>query len=213
MNAWLFVFAAVLIVGALLWRWTRFPRDGQYLVAAFLMLGLAGYAWQGHPNTPGSPVSPYGKAIPDDGNVRRFMTARFGAAGETLGYSDAWLKAGRPDLAVRTINIGLQSNPNNADLWVGLGGALVAASDGVVTPAATFAFEKAARLAPAHPGPAFFEGLAAAQGGKIEDAARSWLALLDRTPKDALWRQDLEMRLSAIAQMVTNAPNSGNSVP
>lgn len=213
MNGWLIISGAVLIVGALLWRLTRLPRDGQFLVAAFLMLGLAGYAWQGRPSIAGSPVSAraQAQAQTDSGNVRRFLTTRFGPAGETLGYADAWLKAGRPDLAVRTIKIGLKSSPNNPDLWVALGGALTASGNGVVTPAATFAFDKAAALAPTHPGPTFFSGLAAAQANKVEDAIRIWLTLYEKSPPDAPWREDLEARLSAIADMIRSVPNSANS--
>lgn len=211
MNGWLIMFAAALMVGALLWRLTRLPRDGQYLVAAFLMLGLAGYAWQGRPSASGSPVNASVQAQVESGDVSRFLTTRFGPAGETLGYANAWLKAGRPDLAVRTIKIGLKSSPNSADLWVALGGAVMASSNGVVTPAATFAFDKAAALSPSHPAPQFFSGLAAAQSNNVEDAARIWLILYEKSPPKSPWLDDLGMRLSSIAAMIRTVPNVANS--
>lgn len=212
MMGWIIMVLIAAAVAAYVLLRSAFPRQNWQILAAFLMLGFAGYAWQGHPDVPGQPVVSQKQAAAGDGNVRRFLTTGFGPAGETLGYSEAWLKVGRPDLAVRIIKLGLQKQPSNPDLWVALGGALTAASDGMVTPAAQFAFGKAAGLAPQHPAPAFFEGLAAAQNDKVEDAARIWFALYERTPPNALWRPDLEMRLSAIAQTLVNAPNSANSL-
>ncbi len=213
MTGWLFIIGAALIAGGLLFRWTRLPRGGQYLMAAFLMLGLAGYAWQGHPSTPGAPVSRINAEPKTDGSVRRFASARFGPVGETLGYTEAWLKAGRPDLALRVIKQGLKANPNSPDLWLAMGGALSAAGDGVIVPAADYAFDRARALSPDHPGVLFFDGLAAAQGDDVENAARIWLKLYETSPPDAPWRLDVEMRLSAIAQMVRTVPNSNTSGP
>jgi cytochrome c-type biogenesis protein CcmH len=208
---WLIIIGLTLAVGAALVRWAPVDRSGQHLIAAFLMLGLAGYAWQGRPGAQGTPVSARAPVVADDGNVRRFLSTGFGAAGDTLGYSDAWLKVGRPDLAVRVIKKGLATNDANPDLWVALGGAMTRASDGVVTPAAQFAFGKAAALDPKHPGPRFFNGLSAAQTGNMEEAARIWVSLYDATPPDALWRQDLEQRLSALSQQVQAVPNSAEN--
>jgi cytochrome c-type biogenesis protein CcmH/NrfG len=46
----------------------------------------------------------------------------------------------------------------------GLGNALVLHADGMMTPAAELAFQRAAKLAPDHPGPKFFYGLAWRKG-------------------------------------------------
>ena len=70
------------------------------------------------------------------------------------------------------IRAGLRSDPDNADLWVGLGNALVVHADGMMSPAAELAFQRAAQIAPDHPGPQFFYGLALAQGGKYDEAER-----------------------------------------
>lgn len=208
MTGWIFILGFAIVTGGVLLRWTSLPRFGLYLVGAFLMLGLAGYAWQGHPTLQGAPVSRSNSGPKTDGSVRRFVSARFGPIGETLGYSDAWLRAGRPDLALRVIKQGLKASPNSADLWLAMGGALSAAADGVIVPAADYAFDRARALSPDHPGVLFFDGLAAAQGEDIESAAQNWLKLYDATPPDAPWRRDVEMRLSAIAELVRSAPNS-----
>lgn len=219
MIVWAVIAAVLIAVAAFLWRWAKPSTAATQFTAAFLMLGLAGYAWQGRPDTPSAALSARVKPVSTDGSVRRFVSARFGLVGETLGYSDAWLKAGRPDLAVRTIKIGLKKAPNSADLWLALGGALSAASDGVITPAAQYAFARARSFAPQHPGVLFFDGLYAAQTDDVAGAAKAWMALYDQvpanvrgTPADPPWRSDVEMRLIAIAQMTAGA-NSGENAP
>ncbi len=220
MIVWALIAAVLLGVAGFLWRWAKPSKAATQFTAAFLMLGLAGYAWQGRPDVAAAPLSARTKPVSTDGSVRRFVSSRFGVAGETLGYSDAWLKAGRPDLAVRTIKIGLMKAPNSPDLWLALGGALSAASDGVITPAAQYAFARARNFAPQHPGVLFFDGLYAAQTDDVAGAAKAWMALYNQvpdnvrgTPADPPWRSDVEMRLIAIARMAAvnnpaeNAPN------
>ena len=43
-----------------------------------------------------------------------------------------------------------------------------------MTPSAELAFRRAAQIAPEHPGPKFFFGIALAQGGKFDEAERIW---------------------------------------
>jgi cytochrome c-type biogenesis protein CcmH len=95
----------------------------------------------------------------------------------------------------------VQQSPNNADLWVGLGNALVIHGGGMMSPAAQLAFDRAARISPEHPGPPFFMGMAYAQAGQIEKAAEIWRALLARAPADAPWRPDLEKRIAELEAM------------
>jgi len=48
-------FAALSLVA--LWRSKRANRLALELAGALLLVGLAGYAWQGSPSMPGNPVS------------------------------------------------------------------------------------------------------------------------------------------------------------
>ncbi len=109
-------------------------------------------------------------------------------------------RTGKTALAAQTLEKGLERYPDNVDLWVGLGNALVAHGGGVMSPAAALAFDEAAKRDPNHPAPPFFAGLAMAQSGDLKGADAVWSQLLARTPPDAPWRADLEMRLAQLRQ-------------
>lgn len=54
---WVFVIGFALMVFAVLWRSGRCSRLALEVAAAALLVGIAGYGWQGSPDMPGSPVS------------------------------------------------------------------------------------------------------------------------------------------------------------
>lgn len=199
---WLIVIGIVVTAGAALWKWGKLPRSAFEPVAAALLLGLAGYAFQGSPTKPGSPVAPRAEAASFDDSqaeIRAKMgSQRFGSAAQWLVAADGAMRAGVPQAAVTYIKSGLKEHPRDPDLWVGLGNALIVHNGGQVSPAATFAFQKAAELAPQHPGPPFFMGLALAQSGQFAQARAIWTELLGRAPANAPWRADLETRLAQL---------------
>lgn len=199
---WLVVLALVAVTGGALWKWGRLPRSALEPVAAALLLGLAGYALQGSPAQPGHPVQAMdNKSKADEAEIavrNKMGEQRFGSGPAWLIAADGAMRAGSPMAAVTFIKSGLKENPQDPDLWVGLGNALTVHSGGMVSPAATYAFQKAANLAPDHPGPPFFMGLALAQSGKFAQARAIWSALLERSPPDAPWRADLESRLAQL---------------
>ena len=128
------------------------------------------------------------------------MLGRFDRAWFWLNLAEARQRRGDTKAGVDVIRSGLKEGPNDADLWVGLGNALVVHADGMMTPAAQLAFQRAARLAPQHPGPRFFYGLALAQGGQFEEAERIWRALLEEAPEDASYRPLVEERIRSLEQ-------------
>lgn len=194
------VLAAIVTLAGLFWV-GRMPAGARPLAAAAVMLGLAGYALQGSPSLPGKPVAApaepegFGEAITDQ---RRGMADRFGPAAQWLGMSDGFARTGKTALAAQTLEKGLAKYPDNVDLWVGLGNALVAHGGGAMSPAAALAFDEAAKRDPSHPAPSFFAGLAMAQGGDLKGAEAVWSQLLERSSPDAPWRADLEMRLAQL---------------
>lgn len=198
---WLWLaLVAIVTAGLMIWA-GRIPAAARPLVGAAIMLGLTGYALQGSPGLAGMPIaaapdtSGFGEAIKDP---RQGMADRFGPAAKWLVVSDGFARTGKTELAARTLQRGLQEQPDNVDLWVALGNALVAHGGGQMSPSAALAFDEAARRSPDHPAPPFFAGLAMAQGGDLKGAERVWAGLLDRTPADAPWRADLEARLAEL---------------
>jgi cytochrome c-type biogenesis protein CcmH len=187
------VLLAMLVIG-------RIPRSARIPLTATLMIGVAAWALMGRPGLVGAPVTPpenqnFGDRI---GDPRQGMAERFGPAAQWLGLADGLMRGGRTESAARALAQGLRRYPRNVDLWVGYGNALVAHSGGVMTPAAAMAFDRAAAIDPRHPAPAFFAGLALAQGGDAAGARAVWQELLDRSPAEAPYRADLEARLASL---------------
>jgi cytochrome c-type biogenesis protein CcmH/NrfG len=204
MTGWLIFVALAAIVFALLWRFGKVSGSSRDLTLAALFLAAAGYAWQGNPglvsaNREGAEKG--NMADPGDAMLRRSLNqSQFGGDAQWLDYSDALLRMGSPRLAVTAIKSGLKEHPHSADLWTGLGNALVAQGEGLVSPAASFAYEHAAELDPTHPGPPFFYGLMLARSGNTKAAGEIWRGLLARAPEGAAWKADLEQRLAAIGE-------------
>ena len=205
--AWLFALIFALVGIGLLWRFARLPRAGIELTLAAGLIGIAGYVWQGSPTQSGAPVERKDKGVvaPDVAlrALRAQTTNQYGDAAKVAEFADTLDRMGMTREAVIAVKTGMRKDPNNPDLWVALGNALVAHGGGTLSPAAEFAFQRGAQLSPEHPAPPFFMGLALANSGRAEDAGQVWRGLLARTPKDAPWRADLEGRLTAIGGMPT----------
>ena len=98
--------------------------------------------------------------------------------------------------------------PGSVQLWIGLGNALVDHAHGL-TPPAELAFRRAAELAPGHPAPAFFYGLAMARSGNPQAAVAVWREVLANAPADASWRPLVEAGVATLS----NAPRAPPSPP
>lgn len=205
---WFLGFAAITL--AALWRLGKLPRQALELSGAAVLVALAGYAWQGEPSKAGSPVKAAEQTPvpPELANAASVAKSRPGmsAEGQWIDLSDALIRIGHTRQAVSMLRGGIAKSPNNPDLWVGLGNALVVHNQGQMSPASQYAFEKAAQLSPNHPGPPFFLGLAMAQSGKLDEAGEVWRGLLSRAPDDAPWKEDLISRLTQIGQMPNEKP-------
>lgn len=200
---WLLILALTAITFAGLWKWGRFDRSALQLLGAALLVALAGYAWQGQPALSGKPVPPpVRKALPDSAfaETREAMLGRFDSASAWLNMAESYQREGDTRGGAEIISSALKKSPNDPDLWVGLGNALVIHAGGTMTPSAELAFQRAAKIAPEHPGPKFFFGLALAQGGKFEEAELMWRGLLATAPAGVSWRPMVEERLAMLGQ-------------
>lgn len=171
------------------------------MVGAALMLGAAGYALQGRPMQPSQSARPLASADADDGSLidlRDRMLGRFSGDGAYLVAADAMTRAGDRQAAVQVILGGIRAIPQSTLLWTGLGNALVAYDGNVVSPPALFAFQQAARLAPRHPAPPFFLGLAYVRAGEFAKAKPLWQLALRLTPPGLSYRADIAERLNLL---------------
>jgi cytochrome c-type biogenesis protein CcmH/NrfG len=202
-SGWALILLLALAALLALWRFARLDRTVLQFVASALLLGMAGYAWQGSPELAGSPKRPPARQkLPDSefASVRQDLLGRFDTADRWLTIADSYQRGGNSRDAAGVIRAGLRAHPRDADLWVGLGNALVIHADGMMNPAAQLAFRRAAEIAPDHPGPRFFYGLALAQSGRLDEAERVWRELLASAPPSAVWRGAIEERLAMIAE-------------
>lgn len=196
----------------------KMPRAGWELTGAALLVGIAGYALQGAPSLPGAPKAPVeNKRAADEALLkqRQQMGDGFAKGQSWMILADGLARQGQFGAAAEVLRKGTQQFPQDADMWVSLGNALVGHSDGAITPAAQFAFQRAANIDPAHPGPPFFMGLALAQSGRLPEARAMWAELLARSPADAPYRADLVARLQridAIMAMSAGAETAGAPV-
>lgn len=200
----------------------RIPRASWEIAGAALLFGIAGYALQGHPGYAGAPKQAVETEKTADAALikqRQDMGDGFGKGATWLVLADGLSRQGQFRAASDVLKSAVDKNPGDADLWVAYGNALVGHSDGLITPAAQFAFQKAASIAPEHPGPPFFMGLALAQSGKLADARAIWAELLRLSPADAPYRADLESRVARIDSMLSASgqaapvPESSDPVP
>jgi cytochrome c-type biogenesis protein CcmH len=198
---WFIAFAVLLMLG--LWKIAKVERQTLELTGAAIFLAMAGYAWQGQPGKASAPVATPESATADaDAAISEIKRQRPGLTQENqwLDLADALIRVGNTRAAVSILREGTSKSPNNPDIWVGLGAALVEHNQGQLSPAAQYAFEKAANIAPNHPGPPFFLGLSLARGGKFDEAGDVWRGLLARSP-DGPMKDDLVKRLTDIGQM------------
>lgn len=199
------VFVALLFIG-------RIPRAARELSAAALLLGMAGYAWQGNPGLAGSPRvvrETSGRFDEKLAEQRRGLAERYGPAAQWLVMSDAFGRMGKTEESANVLLSGLRQSPDDANLWLGLGNALIAHGDGVLSPGADYAFRRALQLEPQAPAPRFFYGIALANAGQLQKARDLWAPLAERAPEGSQVKAELEANIARIDAMLANgAPTS-----
>ena len=168
------------------------------LAGAALMIGGAGYAVQGRPGLGGSPHDAATRPAPLPlTGARKALMGQFTAADTWITISESFASRGQTEDAVGVMNSAIRARPTDYAMWVGLGNAL-ADHARMLTPGARFAFARAAELAPGHPAPLFFLGLAEARSGQPAEAVRLWREVLDAAPADASGRPLVADALKAL---------------
>ncbi|WP_299307294.1 tetratricopeptide repeat protein [uncultured Croceicoccus sp.] len=217
----------VVIIGAAVAVWLalnfvlRMPRGGREITAAALLFGLAGYAVQGSPGLAGAPGQPIAES--DDGQaalieLRKAMSADFGSGSNYIITADALVRQGQYGTAAGLLRGAIRQTPDDPQLWLALGNALVGHAQGMLTPAASLAYRRASLLAPGNPGPAFFTGLAQAQSGQFAEARETWMRLRARpaiagSPLAPILDAQLRQLDALIAMQEGRGPGNGAASP
>jgi cytochrome c-type biogenesis protein CcmH len=190
----------LLIAGCLGLLWLLGVRGGLLTAgAAALLLGGAGYALQGRPGLSGAPAP--GSEVADIfplTEARHAFYGNFTPAESWLRISEALARDGKSEDAIGILTNAVHRYPGDAQLWIGLGNALVDHSRGL-TPPAELAYQRAAEVSPGYPGPHFFYGLALARSGDRAGALAEWKQILATAPQNASWRPLVEQGVAALS--------------
>jgi cytochrome c-type biogenesis protein CcmH len=168
--------------------------------AAAMLFGAAGYALQGRPGLPSASAEgeTTRRALPLS-EARHAFFGNFSSGESWLRMSEALSRSGSSEDAANILQNAVRRYPGDAQLWIGLGNALVEHGQGL-TPAAELAYRKAMEL-PAGSAPgAFFYGLARARSGDRAGALQLWNEALSRAPQQASWRPLVEGGIAALSQ-------------
>ncbi len=119
--------------------------------------------------------------------------------------ADAFGRLGRQGKTKEAANVllsGLRETPDDPNLWLGFGNALVAHAGGVLSPAADFAYRRSMAIDPEGPAPRYFYGLALARAGQLKEARALWGPLAASAPEGSEVKKELEGNIARIDAML-----------
>jgi cytochrome c-type biogenesis protein CcmH len=131
-----------------------------------------------------------------------------GAGWEVI--APVYLRMGRFNDAVEARRKSIALNGDSVERQSGLGEALVAAANGVVTDEAKQAFQRAAAGDPHDAKSRYFLGLADQQDGNRDAAAAKWRALLDEAPPNAPWANFVQAALARVSGETVAGQNAAS---
>jgi cytochrome c-type biogenesis protein CcmH len=210
--SWLLILAMAVVVALLLVVVLRAPRAGWEAIVAALLVGLAGYALQGHPGLPGAPrVADEAPSASADAMVkaRQALSGQDATDNSWMMVADALARHGEFADATSILRGAVEKDPHNGQAWLAMANSLVGHAGGSLAPAAMYAFREAEAADPAAPGPPYFLGLAMARSGQLMEARAQWAGLLARSPANAPWRPDLSQQLGRLDALIAEARKAG----
>ena len=210
---WIVVIALALAAFAALMLVFKAPKQGREAIGAALLVGLAGFAWQASPAQPGAPKEaaerPQASGAALVAARKALDSGNVAPADRWTVVADAFSRNGQFAEAAGVVLGTVEKDPGNADAWLALANNLVAHAEGNLSPAALYAYRRAAMADPQHPGPPFFMGLALAQSGRLAEGRAVWAELLARSPAQAPWRTDLATRLADLDAFIARQQGAG----
>lgn len=195
----------------------RVPAGPREALAAALLFGIAGYAMQGSPFQPAAPKA----AGADPADESAFLVdARSQISNSTIPPTNRWViiadglsRNGQNAEAAQILRSAVKEDPKNSEAWLSMANALLAHADGTLTPAASYAYHRAAAADEKAPGPPFFLGLALAQSGQFAQARDMWADLLLHSKPDARWRPVVAAELVRLDAFIKAASGAGEHSP
>lgn len=208
MNGWLALGLLSILTLLVLVLCVRSSKGLWQAAAATVLLGMTGYALQGRPSLPPAPAQPLAASAAGAAqlvDIRADMDQSFGSAKRWLLTADSFAKQGDYSLSASYIQSGLQTEPQNADLWSALGLQLMLASEGQMSPPAKLAFDKAQAIRPNYPAPYYFAGLAHLFAGDLDEAIVLWEKTVSLATPNAKWKARIESQLKAAKALQAQA--------
>jgi cytochrome c-type biogenesis protein CcmH len=174
-------------------------------LAALLVVsfGSAGtYLSLGSPTLPGQPLASRDQGQSIDAMIAQVESHLARNPNDGRGWeviAPVYLRLGRVDDAIKARRKALTLSGETSERQAGLGEALVAASDGKITPEARKAFARAVELDGGNIKARYFLGVAAEQDGQPAGAVAIWRAMLAGAPADAPWAEFIRQEIARVA--------------
>jgi len=163
------------------------------------------YAELGSPDSPDQPLQARLAQDPADSTIDELVARAESHLAANPNDGRGWevlapiyVRMGRFDDAVAAYRNAIRLDGVTAERQASLGEALTNAAGGQVTPEARAAFEHAVTIRPDEPRAGYFLALALAQGGRMDEAASAWTAMLATLPADTPWRGPVEGALAEV---------------
>lgn len=198
-------------------RHSRVAHRPVYAIAfvSITMIGAIGlYLMLGTPELPSMPLAERGAPTEERPQDIALLVERLAARMEEnpsdprgwLLLARTYARIGRFSDGASAYGRAIKLGTREPEVLAAYGEALVAASQGVVSPQARAAFEEARTDDPGNLRARYYLGLAAAQAGDPRAAYETWLALAADTPASAPWRAPLEAQIRRAAEELGIAP-------
>ncbi|KAB0573560.1 c-type cytochrome biogenesis protein CcmI [Brucella pituitosa] len=198
----------------------RKARSGRVLaLAAVLAVPLIAwgvYPLFGAPDTPAMPLAARLANSPQNSSVDELIARAEAHLAQNPNDARGWdvlapiyLRIGRGADAVNAYRSAIRLEGENFQRILGLGEALIGVSGGPVTAEAEGLFEKAATLEPDDIRPQYYLAQGEMQDGNADGAVKRLQTVLDKAPKDAPWRAQVEQTIARIRGTAPQAPANG----
>ena len=205
MTGWLPIAALALAAFAAGAALLRRQRGVWSLLGAVLVLGLAGYAWQGTPDYASAPAVARADQ-PADGSglveARRAFFAPDTLPGPILITADAFARRGDFARSAGILRGAVQQNPADGEAWLALAIALTEHGRGRPSAASDYALARARARLPGNPGPGFFEGLNTLRSGDFVGTRAAWLRAVEGAGENVPGREYVVARLQGLDDLV-----------